>query len=158
VIGRNNRLPWKMPYDAKYFHEVTMGHVVIMGRRNYEANRKALPGRTNIVITRNPSFRPADATVAGSIVEALGIARELHEEEVFIVGGGEIYQQTLGMVNRIYLTIIHTVAEGDTFYPEIYPDDYRILSKRSYTADSRNPFNWTYYILDCSNSGTAGDE
>lgn len=147
VIGRNNRLPWKMPADARYFHEVTMGHVVIMGRKNYEANRRALPGRTNIVISRNPEFRPADALVVPGIQEAIALAAGFKEEEAFIIGGGEIYRQTLELADRIYLTIIDFIAEGDTFYPEIRPEDYPLISKIENKADARNPYDYTYFIL-----------
>jgi dihydrofolate reductase len=148
VIGNNNRLPWKMPSDARYFHEVTMGHVVVMGRKNYEANKKALPGRTNIVITRNNTFKPQDAIIVLSINEALDIARELKEEEVFIVGGGEIYSQTMDIIDRIYITLIDTIVEGDTFYPEINISDYKIVSEIKHSADSKNPHDWTYYVLE----------
>lgn len=159
VIGKNNRLPWKMPSDAKYFHDITMGHEVIMGRKNYEANRKALPGRTNIVITRQENFHPQDALVVKSIEEALGLASNLnapdsmHPHEVFIVGGGEIYRQTLSLVNRIYITIIDTLIEGDTYYPEIDLSDYSILSEEKHLADENNPHNWTYYILEQEQTG-----
>ncbi|MGC9343730.1 MAG: dihydrofolate reductase [Bacteroidales bacterium] len=145
VIGKDNQLPWKMPSDAKYFHDVTMGHPVIMGRKNYEANKKALPGRLNIVITRKSDFRPTDAVVVNSIDQALGM---VNHPEVFIVGGGEIYRQTLEMADRIYITVIDTIAEGDTFYPKIDFSDYKILSKDRYAADKLNPFDWTYYILE----------
>lgn len=145
VIGKDNQLPWKMPSDAKYFHDVTMGHPVIMGRKNYEANKKALPGRLNIVITRTSDFRPTDAVVVNSIEQALGM---VNHTEVFIVGGGEIYRQTLEMADRIYITVINTIAEGDTFYPKIDFSDYKILSENWHPADKRNPFDWTYYILE----------
>jgi dihydrofolate reductase len=148
VIGRGNKLPWRMPEDMRYFHRVTDGHIVIMGRKNYEANRGALKGRTNIVITRNQDFSPDDAIVTNSIEQALTIAEGYGPEEVFIVGGGEIYQKTLTMADRIYITIIDTVVEGDTFYPKIEPENYNIVSKIDKGADKENPFNHTYYILE----------
>jgi dihydrofolate reductase len=145
VIGKDNRLPWKMPSDAQYFHDVTMGHPVIMGRKNYEANKKALPGRLNIVITRRSGFKPDDAVVVHSIDQALGI---VNHPEVFIVGGGEIYSLTLHLADRIYLTIIDTIVEGDTYYPEIDFSNYEIVSEEKHKADARNPFDWTYFILE----------
>jgi len=154
VIGKNNGLPWNMPSDAQYFHDVTMGHPVIMGRKNYEANRKALPGRLNIVITRRKDFSPDDAVIVNSIDEALRIAKAAKGDkpeiirEIFIVGGGEIYRQTLDIADRIYITVIDTVVDGDTFYPEINFSNYNILSEEKHTADDRNPHNWTYYILE----------
>ncbi len=148
VIGKNNQLPWRMPEDMQYFHRVTKGHIVIMGRKNYEANRGALKGRTNIIVTRNDKFRPADAIIAKNIEQAINIAAGFSPEEVFIVGGGEIYRQTLDLVNRIYITIIHTEVEGDAFYPKIDPKDYHIVSKIEKKADMLNPFYHTYYILE----------
>jgi dihydrofolate reductase len=148
VIGKNNRLPWRMPEDMFYFHKVTDGHIVIMGRKNYEANRGALKNRTNIVITRNRNFRPTDSFVAESIPQAIDFAKSFNPDEIFIVGGGEIYKQTLEMVNRIYITIIDTTVEGDAYYPKIQPEQFRIISKISKKADKENPFDHTYYILE----------
>lgn len=148
VIGRNNKLPWKMPEDSNYFHKVTDGHIVIMGRKNYEANGKALKNRTNIVITRTEAFKPKDALVTDSISNALSIARSYLPEEIFIVGGGEIYKQTLELVNRIYITVIETEITGDTYYPRISFSDYHIISSLKKIADEENPFDHTYYILE----------
>jgi dihydrofolate reductase len=147
VIGKNNKLPWRMPEDMRYFHRVTDGHIVIMGRKNYEANGGALKGRTNIVITRNQEFTPKDAIVTENIDKAIQKAASFHPEEVFIVGGGEIYRQTLELVHRIYITIIETEVDGDATYPEIDPEQYRIISKTEKKADRENPFDHCYYIL-----------
>ncbi len=147
VIGSNNHLPWKMPSDARYFHDVTIGHAVIMGRKNYEANKKALPGRTNIVITRNKAFLLPDATVVHTLDDAISMAAGMKEEEAFIVGGGEIYRQSLDLIDRIYITVIDTIVKGDTSYPSIRFDDYNLISEKHFQADDRNPFDWTYYVL-----------
>lgn len=148
VIGRQNRLPWSIPEDARYFHRVTEGHIIIMGRKNYQANGKALPRRTNIVITRDTAFKANDAIIVPGISEAISVAETYSPEEVFIVGGGEIYHQTLDMVQRIYITYIHTLVEGDTTYPKILPNEYTILSKITKQADVENPIPRTYYILE----------
>lgn len=148
VIGKENRLPWKMPMDARYFHKVTEGHIVIMGRKNYQANGKALRNRTNIVITRKKDFCPPDVITATSIKEALSIASEYHPEEVFIIGGGEIYRQTLQMAHRIYITVIESDIEGDVHYPLIRFSDYHLISKIEKKSDPDNPFDHTYYILE----------
>ena len=148
VIGRNNRLPWKMPEDARYFHQVTEGHIIIMGRKNYEANGGALEGRTNIVITRSEQFHPDDAIVTNSVDKALQIASGFSPEEIFIVGGGEIYKQTLHLADRIYITVIETNVDGDAFYPKIELKDYHIVSRIFKEADEKNPFDHTYYILE----------
>ncbi len=148
VIGQNNQLPWQMPDDAAYFHRVTEGHIVIMGRKNYEANGKALPLRQNIVISRNPDYQLDDAMVVSSVDKALALAETFHPREVFIVGGGEIYKYTLELADRIYITVIDTIAEGDTSYPRIDFDDYKILSETPRKADRKNPFDYTFYILE----------
>ena len=147
VIGKNNALPWKMPSDTKYFHDVTTGHVVIMGRKNYEANKKALPGRTNIVISRSEDFLPEDAIVVRSIEESIKLAESIGEQECFIVGGGEIYRLSLEMVNRIYITVIDEEFEGDTYYPKINFEDYEIISRKDFKADQKNPYDWAYWVL-----------
>ena len=148
VIGSNNRLPWHMPDDMQYFHRVTEGHIVIMGRKNYQANGKALRRRSNIVLTRDVNFMPGDALVVHNLQDAIALAESYGPEEVFIVGGGEIYAQSLNLVDRIYITIIETVVQGDAFYPEIKLKDYRILSKIEQKADQKNPFDHCYYILE----------
>ena len=137
-----------MPEDMRYFHKVTDGHIVIMGRKNYEANGKALKNRTNIVITRNREFAPDDALVAHDIEGALQIAEKFHPQEVFIVGGGQIYSETLDMADRIYITVIETEVEGDAYYPEISINDYKVISKIGKKADQENPYDHTYYILE----------
>lgn len=121
---------------------------MIMGRKNYEANRKALPDRTNIVISQNVNYQLEDAIVVHSIERALEIARSLGEEEAFIVGGGEIYKLTLHLVDRIYITIIDTIAEGDTSYPHLDFSKWHLLSETPMKKDENNPFDFTYYLLE----------
>jgi len=153
VIGKNNDLPWHMPEDFQYFHEKTMGHIVIMGRKNYQSNKKALPGRLNIVITRNKNFRPKDAVTAENVEAAIEyakkhIAQNPEKDEVFIAGGGEIYRQSLEFADRIYITVIDAEVEGDTYYPRINFADYTLISEDHHIANKENPHNWTYYILE----------
>ena len=149
VIGKDNDLPWNMPDDLAWFHKVTKGHTVIMGRKNYEANgNKALPGRDNIVISRRKDYSLVDASVVGSLEEALKIGRDKKLNEAFIVGGGEIYRVSLPITDRIYLTIIHTRLEGDTTYPQLDMNKWKIVMEDPRSADSRHPFSFTFYILD----------
>jgi dihydrofolate reductase len=154
VIGRDNRLPWHMPDDLAWFFRITRGHHIIMGRRNYEANGRALPGRTNIVITRNRDYRAPDCVVAHTVEEALDYARRQGEEEVFIVGGGEIYAATLSLTDRVYLTIIDTEVEGDTSYPVLDPQEWEEISRDPRKADDRNPYNYTFYIFERKNKSS----
>lgn len=151
VIGQNQRLPWKVPDDTAYFQKVTMGHCVLMGRKNYLANKKALPGRTNIVISRDPSFSPPDAHSVKTPEDGILLAAELGEQELFIIGGGEIYLYTLPYIHRLYLTIIHTVVEGDTYYPHINFSEWHMVSEIFLESNERNPFDQTYFILEKEN-------
>jgi len=148
VIGKENRMPWKVPADAAYFHMVTEGHVVLMGRKNYQANRKALPGRTNIVVSRDPEFLPLDALRVNTPEEGIRRAKSMGEEELFIIGGGIIYAATLPYISRLYLTIIHTIVEGDVFYPHIHIPEWTRVSEIFRESDENNPFDQTYYILE----------
>ena len=149
IIGRDNDLPWTMPDDMAWFKRVTMGHTVIMGRRNYEANgSQALPGRTNIVISRQKDFRLDDSMVVPTLESALEICKREEQEEVFIVGGGEIYRLSLPRTDRIYLTVIHTRLEGDTTYPELNMEEWQKIHEDPHRSDQQNPFDFTFYILE----------
>ena len=122
AIGKDNHLLWYIPDDLKRFKALTLGHPVIMGRKTFEsilsALGKPLPGRTNIVITRNTGYRHEGATIAHSLEEAIAKAREIDSEEIFIGGGSEIYRQALSYVDRLYLTLIDDEKDGDAFFPE----------------------------------------
>ncbi len=121
VIGRHNTIPWRLPDDLKRFREITLGHPVIMGRKTFESIGRPLPGRKNIIVTRNTDYHPEDCIVAHNLREALEECAD--SEEVFICGGGEIFREMLPMAERIYLTVIHEEIEGDTFFPTI-PEDF----------------------------------
>jgi dihydrofolate reductase len=146
VIGKDNRLPWKMPADTAYFNRVTKGHYIIMGRKNYESEGKALKGRINIVITKNREYRINDGVIVHSLNEALDIPRKNKEKEVFIVGGGTIYKQSIGLTSKIYLTRIHAIIEGDVFYPGLNKSDWKLISEISHKKDKLNPFDYTFCI------------
>lgn len=148
VIGKDNTLPWNMPNDLAYFFKTTKGHHIIMGRRNFEANGKALPNRDNIVISRNRNYHAPGCIVVENFEEALRYSEKKGQKEVFIVGGGEIYKATLGITDRIYLTIIDTELEGDVFFPEFNLKNWKITSREAHSADERNPFNYTYFVFD----------
>ncbi|MEO6289122.1 MAG: dihydrofolate reductase, partial [Ginsengibacter sp.] len=118
VIGTHNELPWNLPNDFRYFKNKTWGMPVIMGRNTYESLKKSLPGRINIVVTRKHDWHPRDVFVANTIEAAIEKAKESDAKEIFIIGGGEIFKETMDKVSRIYITRVHTVVNGDTFYPE----------------------------------------
>nr|AIA15685.1 Dihydrofolate reductase [uncultured bacterium] len=123
VIGKDNTLPWRLPADMRFFKNTTMGHAVIMGRKTYESFGKALPGRTNIVITRQSDYILTDAMVVHGLEEAILEARETEKEkaseneEIFILGGAEIYRQSMQLLNRIYLSRVYGDFEGDAVFP-----------------------------------------
>src|SRR5512137_2047046 len=121
VIGRGGAIPWDIPADRRRFRELTMGHPVIMGRKTYESIGRPLPGRTNIILSRGPDFRVEGCTIAKSLKDALLVCGGA--DEVFICGGEELYQQALDVADRIFLTVVHKVCDGDAFFPLI-PVDY----------------------------------
>jgi dihydrofolate reductase len=146
VIGNHGCLPWRIPEDTKFFKEKTLGHVVIMGRRTFESLSQALPNRLNIVVTRDPSYQAKGAVTVREISEALSLAREhrkTYGNEVFIVGGGEIYRQTMDQVDRVYLTRIHKTFEGDAFYPDLSLDEFNLVSQQD--REGSPPFSFLVF-------------
>jgi len=148
VIGKDGGLPWHMPTDMAWFKEKTWGHHIVTGRKNYEAEGKALPGRVNIVLTQNKEFEISDGVVLHELEEAIDFARKAGEEELFIVGGEEIYKLAMSVTDRIYLTRIHAVVEGDTFYPELDLNSLHQKSIDKRKADERNPYNYDFIIYE----------
>jgi dihydrofolate reductase len=126
-LGKNNDLLWKIPDDLKRFKEITLGHPIIMGRKNYESIGRALPGRMNIIVTRDPEYHADNCIVVHSIQEALEKASLLDTEEIFIIGGGEIYTQALPQTERLYLTLIYAEKPADVFFP-----DYSMFTKKTF--------------------------
>ncbi len=148
VIGKNNALPWHMPTDMAYFKEKTWGHHVVMGRKNYEAEGKALPGRKNIVITRNKDYTIPDGFVVSKLEDAIEIAQEAREIELFIVGGEEIYKLAMPLTDRIYLTRIQTEVNGDTFYPELDMNIWQQVSIDKRKADEQNLYDYDFIMYE----------
>ena len=140
VIGRDNALPWRLKPDLARFKQLTMGSPLIMGRRTFESIGRPLPGRTMIVITRRTGYAPAGVRVAGSIAQALDIARDAAPEgEAFIAGGADIYRQTLDLAGRVYLTILEKAYEGDVFFPDMNLSDWRVTGEERHPAASDLP-------------------
>lgn len=142
VIGRDNALIWHLPADLKHFKVVTTGHTVIMGRKTFESIGRALPHRRNVVISRNSSFKAEGCEVAVSIEQALDWVAE--EEEVFVIGGGRIYHELWNRACRLYLTRVHTEAEGDTFIPAIDEREWKLVSREDFKADEKNGFDYSF--------------
>jgi len=139
VIGNDNSLIWHLPADLKHFKNLTTGKTIIMGRKTYESIGKALPNRRNIVITRQDDYDPDDCEVVSSLEEALLLCGE----NCFIIGGGEIYKQSIDIADKIYLTLIDENFEGDTYFPKI-TSDWFIASKIDRKSDDKNKYNYSF--------------
>jgi len=146
VIGKNNAMPWHIPAELKYFKEVTSNHTVIMGKNTLLSIGKALPNRRNIVLTTNPNFVYDNVEVVHSVEEA--IARSNKEEEVFVIGGKMIYEQFLPFASKLYITEIEQEFDGDTFFPLINWDDYKLISKRKGLKDEKNNYNYYFNVYE----------
>jgi len=141
VIGRDGGLPWHQSRDMKFFKTTTMGHHVIMGRSNFASmDYRPLKGRMNIVLTHNPFFITSSAHVMYSIEGAVAFAKEAGEEEAFIIGGGEIYKQSMHLVDKLYLTEVIFDTPGDTYFPELDMNEWNLVSSESYAADEKNDY------------------
>ena len=147
VIGSDNNIPWYLPVDLQFFKKTTLGHHIIMGRNCYESIGKPLPKRTNIIITRDAYFISSVCLVARSIDEALKIAYDNGEKEVFIIGGGQIYQQTKDLWDKLYLTDVDLVIEGDVYFPEIHADQWNLVSEETHLKDEKNEFNCVFKTM-----------
>jgi len=146
AIGKNNQLLWTLPNDMKFFKNTTWGMPVIMGRKTYESLGKPLTGRTNIIITRKNNWQPEGVRVVHDIQEAMAAAAETDAREAFIIGGGEIYNQTLSMCNRVYLTRVHASPEADTFFPEIDKTDWELISQLDFAADAKHAYAYSFQV------------
>jgi len=146
VIGKDNDLIWKLPCDMRHFKETTTGHYIIMGRKTFESNGRPLPNRTNVIITRDENYKAEGCVVVHSLEDAIKEAKD--DSEAFIIGGGVIYDLSMSLVDRIYLTKIHHSFEGDTFFPEINMDEWDVTEKRDFEPDEKNKYPFTILTLD----------
>ncbi len=146
VIGKGGKIPWHLPADLKHFRDLTQGHPVIMGRKTYESIGHPLPNRTNIVITRGKEVKIEGCTIVHSLEDALRIVSD--SPEVFVIGGGEIYKEALPLADRIYLTRVHAIVEGDAFFPEIDPKQWREVSRERHAADAEHLYPYTFLVYE----------
>ena len=138
VIGRDNTLLWHLPDDLKRFKRLTMGHHIIMGRKTWESIGRPLPGRTNVVISGNRELEIPGVKIFHSLGEALNTAENQGEDEAFVIGGGEIYRQALPSADKLYLTVVTGSDEGDTYFPEIDPEEWQILHREFHPRDEKH--------------------
>jgi dihydrofolate reductase len=148
VIGRDNDLPWHLPADLKRFKSLTMGHHILMGRKTFQAIGRSLPGRVMVVISRRGLEVPEGVQVARSLEEAVETARQAGEEEAFVVGGGEIYRQSLPHAQRMYLTRVHARFAGDTRFPEFDEFEWRLESKEDREPDDQNAYSYSFLVYE----------
>lgn len=145
AIGKNNQLLWKLPNDFKFFKNTTWGMPVVMGRKTYESLGKALPGRFNVVITRQADWKADDAVVVNSLEEALLKAKENNTKEIFIIGGAEIYKQAIDTVaNKIYLTRVHTQIDGDAYFPDVDTAKWEMSAIEDFSKDAQHDFDYSF--------------
>lgn len=152
VIGVNNKLPWHLPEDLRYFKQVTMGKPIIMGRNTFESIGRPLPGRENIVISRQSNYAPNGVKV----VDSLDVAYELAEsiglvngiDEAMVIGGAQIYEQALPKAERLYLTQVEAEIDGDAWFPEFQQNDWKEVGRENFSAEGPNPYNYSFIVLD----------
>ncbi|MEY4585608.1 MAG: hypothetical protein RIT05_26 [Bacteroidota bacterium] len=149
AIGKGGAMPWHLPADLKHFKNITWGLPVIMGRKTFDSLGKALPGRTNIVITRQENWNPSsDVIVVADTITALSKAKECGVKEVVIIGGGEIYNLFFELATRIYLTRVDASPDADTFFSSFHPQNWKLVSQLDREADSKHAFNYSFQVWE----------
>jgi len=155
VIGKDNKLPWHLPADLKYFKKLTMGHHIVMGRLTYEAIGKPLPGRTNIIVTRQEDFSAEGCIIVSELKRAFEHAEDDGESECFVIGGGDIIRQSLVWADKIYITRIFHNFEGDTFLPALSEDDWKLASEERHLPDEKNHYAYAFEVYELARSESA---
>ena len=149
VIGNKGKLPWRMPADLEYYRSKIKGKTAVMGRKTFESmGNKPLPNRANIIITRDQNYKVDGAIVVHSAEEAVKEAEKYKTDEVMVIGGSEIYKEFLPRANRIYLTIIDGVFEGDAFFPEYDITEWKEISYEEHERDAKNPYDYRFVVLE----------
>ncbi|MCW3463807.1 dihydrofolate reductase [Chitinophaga nivalis] len=148
VIGINNQLPWRLSADLKYFKNTTMGKPIIMGRKTFASLGKPLPGRPNIVITRQADYEQEGVYVTNTIEEAIEKARSFGEPEIFVTGGSQIFEQAWQQIDRIYLTRVYAVVPGDAFFPGMDATDWNLVRDERHEADEKNQYPFSFQVWE----------
>jgi dihydrofolate reductase len=146
VIGREGAIPWHLPQELRRFKALTMGHHIVMGRRTWDSIGRLLPGRTTVIVTRNPALQVPGALIAHSLPHALALGAA--DSEIFVIGGAEIFREALGYADRIHLTTVEADIEGDTYMPELDLTGWRKVAVESHPAGEGNPLAWTLVTYD----------
>jgi dihydrofolate reductase len=146
VIGADNRIPWHLPNELKLFKSLTMGHHIVMGRRTYESISRLLPGRTTVIVTRQSDYSVPGAIVAHSVREALDACRG--DDEIFVIGGADIFREALPLADRIYLTVVDAEPQGDVFMPDMEMDEWEESSAQSFVPDEKHANAYRFGVYD----------
>ncbi len=144
VIGRDGDLPWRLSADLKRFKKLTLGHVLIMGRKTFESIGRPLPKRRSLVLSRDPAYRAPGVEVAASLEQALALAAA--ETEVFVAGGAAVFAEALPLTDRLYLTRVHAEVEGDVFFPEVDLESWRLVSAERHEADDQHAYPFSFLV------------
>ncbi|MFB1098782.1 dihydrofolate reductase [Terribacillus sp. JSM ZJ617] len=147
-IGYKNDLPWRLPRDLRFFKEKTTGQIIVMGRKTLDSMNGALPNRTNVVLTRDESFHSDGVTVLHDVADINELAEKHAEKEIFVIGGSEIFSQTLEIADRIYMTYIEESFPADTHFPDFPVDEWQEISREKGTKDERNPYDYYFIQYD----------
>lgn len=146
VIGANGAIPWRLPNELQLFKRVTMGHHIIMGRKTWESIGRLLPGRTTVIVTRQKNYTVPGAIIAGSLADA--IAKCSADDEIFVVGGGELYREALPGANRLYLTVVDAEPAGDTYMSEFNMAEWREMSSENHAPDDRHAYAYRFNVYE----------
>lgn len=147
LIGKENDLPWRLPADLQYFKQTTMGHTIVMGRKTFESIGKPLPNRRNVILTGNKDYHHEGVKVIHSVDDLMSLEEE---SELFVIGGATVYEQTMNVVTRLYVTHIEEAFEGDTYFPEIDSSVWKEVSKKQGIKDEKNPYVYYFTVYERS--------
>lgn len=148
IIGKDNQIPWYLPADLKYFKKITTGHHILMGRKCFQSISNPLPNRTNIIVTRDPYFIVSNCLITHSIEEGIQLAKSNQESELFIIGGGEIYKQSMDYWNKLYVTWVDIDSDGDVFFPTIDWNKWRLITSEKHLPDNKNLYPYQFNIYE----------
>jgi Dihydrofolate reductase len=148
AIGKDNKLLWHLPNDMKYFKNVTWGMPVVMGRKTFEALGEPLKGRKNIVLTSQKDLKKEGIITIRKFEDAILLAKEMDVKELMVIGGGEVYRQVIDKAHRIHMTRVNAELEGDTYFPEIDPKTWLMVSEKSYPADDRHQYSYSFQVWE----------
>lgn len=146
LIGKENDLPWKLSADLQYFRRVTMGKPLVMGRKTHESIGRALPGRKNIIVTKNLNYLAEGCHVVHSVEDAIKACDDV--EEIMVMGGASLYEQLLPQADRLYLTQVHASLEGDTWFPDWQKADWQEVNREDHPADNKNDYSYSFIVFD----------